>query len=164
MRCFEFWLQGKAYIGRNSFSLDKSRSVYDVFFMLAQKNQRGPNWSTQFDHGTEGSTPGPPCVFVPHKWTGWGRLLPHLWVASNPMHGWRVNYMRTCAPLASSGLCPKKKNHPLCRWLFLLNYAFVHPFSRAEAGIAEEAVEAPVGRHCNPHTDDTPAEDDGEKV
>ena len=71
MRCFEFWLQDKAYIGRNNFSLDKSRSVYDVFFMLAQKNQRGPNWSTQFDHGTEGSTPGPPCVFVPHKWTYW---------------------------------------------------------------------------------------------
>ena len=34
----------------------KARSVYDVFFMLAQKNQRGPNWSTQFDHGTIGAS------------------------------------------------------------------------------------------------------------
>ena len=46
----------------------------------------------------------------------------------------------------------------------MLNYAFVHPFARSEAVVAEEAVEAPMCRHCDPHSDDTPAEGDGENV
>ena len=99
----------------------KARSVYDVFFMLAQKNQRGPNWSTQFDHGTEGSTPGPPCVFVPHKWTYWKDYCL--------IYGWQVIPRMAGRPIICAlvrrlhriGLCPKKKNHPLCGWIFILS-------------------------------------------
>ncbi|MBR3817265.1 MAG: hypothetical protein IKJ27_11140, partial [Clostridia bacterium] len=40
-------------------------------------------------------------------------------VASNPMRGWQANKRRTCALPVVLGLCPKRKNHPLCGWIFI---------------------------------------------
>ena len=34
------------------------------------------------------------------------------------MHGWQANKRCTCAWLVVLGLCPKKKSHPLCGWIF----------------------------------------------
>ena len=40
----------------------------------------------------------------------------HLWVASKSARGWQANKKHICAKLVVLGLCPKKKNHPLCGW------------------------------------------------
>ncbi len=38
------------------------------------------------------------------------------------MHGWQANKKRTCAQPKKVGLCPKKKNHRLSRWMFISGY------------------------------------------
>jgi hypothetical protein len=40
-------------------------------------------------------------------------------VASNDMRGWQANKMHTCVLPVILGLCPKRKNHPLCGWIFI---------------------------------------------
>jgi len=49
-------------------------------------------------------------------------ILTHetrLRVASNDMRGWQANKMHTCVLPIILGLCPKRKNHPLCGWMFI---------------------------------------------
>ena len=35
------------------------------------------------------------------------------------MHGWQANKKHTCVLPVKIGLCPKMKNHRLCRWIFI---------------------------------------------
>ncbi|MEA5093312.1 MAG: hypothetical protein VB014_11580, partial [Acidaminococcaceae bacterium] len=41
-------------------------------------------------------------------------------VASSTMHGWQANKSHTCVLPEVLGLCPKRKNHPLCGWMIIL--------------------------------------------
>jgi len=35
------------------------------------------------------------------------------------MHGWQANKSHTCVLPEVLGLCPKRKNHPLCGWMII---------------------------------------------
>ena len=43
-------------------------------------------------------------------------------VASNHTHGWQANIKTHLCVACSTGLCPKRKNHPLCGWILITNY------------------------------------------
>ena len=48
----------------------------------------------------------------------------HLWVASNNCMTGRSIERHTCVQPVMLGLCPKRKNHPLCGWIFIADCFF----------------------------------------
>ena len=50
----------------------------------------------------------------------------HLWVASNNCMTGRSIERHTCVQPVMLGLCPKRKNHPLCGWIFIYCDTGIH--------------------------------------
>lgn len=51
----------------------------------------------------------------------------HLWVASNNCMTGRSIERHTCVQPVMLGLCPKRKNHPLCGWIFIVHHKTSQP-------------------------------------